>query len=275
MSQPAGTERPAGGGGNPLTRKYGGVPGWGWIAIVSLIAGGVFWYIQRRKSGSAAAAAPGGATQATCYDANGNTVDCSSSSAVGSNATDYFEALYAQQEGINSQLENITAQGTETGLDVDALEKLLKELQGEESSEKLGIPGPPVPGGQKPGAVRDLTVTVLGPKRARVTWRPPAVTSPTGVMYRIEIEGKDKAPRNLGPRTFYVAGGLNPGGHYTATVWPVSRSAPGGPGRGTAALQLGPPASKAFTMPLPGPHPPQPGGPNVPAGNLPGTGQEA
>lgn len=154
MSQPAGTERPppgrGAGGGSLLTRRFGGIPGWGWIVIVAAVAGGVFYVIQRRKSRSAAAAPAAGPAQATCYDANGNTVGCQDPSAVGSNATDYFEALYAQTQGINSQLENQAPVIGETGIDVDTLEKLLKELQGD-----VGEPPGPGPGpGPQPGKVK-------------------------------------------------------------------------------------------------------------------------
>lgn len=153
MSQPAGTERPpparGAGGGGVLTRRFGGIPGWGWIVIVAAVAGGVFYIIQRRKSGSAAASTAGaaGPTQATCYDANGNTVGCQDPSAVGSNATDYFEALYAQTQGINSQLQNQGAVTTETGIDVDTLERMLKDLQGDtgEPGTTPVIPGEPPP----------------------------------------------------------------------------------------------------------------------------------
>lgn len=152
MSQPAGTERTAppprgGGGGNLLTRRIGGVPGYAWIALVALVAGGVFWFVNKRKSAAASTSTAQGPTQATCYDANGNTVACSDPSAVGSNATDYFEALYAQSQGINSQLENQGQVVGETGLDVDQLQQLIKDLQGD-----VGEPPTvgPIPGEPKP-----------------------------------------------------------------------------------------------------------------------------
>lgn len=239
MSQPAGTERtPAprggGGGGNLLTRRYGGVPGWAWVALVSLLAGGVFWYMNRRKAASASNPPAGGAgpTQATCYDANGSTVDCADPSAVGSNATDYFEALYAQQEGINSQLENLGPQITETGLDADQLQALLEQLAGSKSG------GPGGPG--RPGAVRNLRAEPVTATTAHVSWSPPARQAPAAgygtpalETYTIEIQGKDKGPHNIGGRTSYNVAGLKPGGHYTAVV----------------AAAGGPSASAAFTMP--------------------------
>jgi hypothetical protein len=163
VSQPAGTERPPparGGGGNLLMRKYGGVPGWGWVVIVSGIAGAVIWYVQRKKGSAAAAASsatPQGPTQATCYDANGATVACSDPLAVGSNATDYFEALYAQSQGINSQLQNIAPQVTETGQDADAIQALLKNLPGSDSEPTVGhIPGEPGPVPHGPGPLVTL-----------------------------------------------------------------------------------------------------------------------
>ena len=259
MSQPAGTERPpapprgGGAGGNFLTRKYGGVPGWGWVAIVSLIAGGVIWYVQRRKQNAASnttSSAAAGPTQATCYDANGNTVDCADPSAVGSNATDYFEALYAQSQGINSQLENLGPQVTETGLDADAIQQLLQELGGSPSG-----------GGGRPGAVRNLRAEPVSSTLAHITWQAPARPAPgpgAGEQalqtYTIEIQGKDKGPHGIGGRTSYNVSGLKPGGHYTAVVAPTG----------------GPSASAAFTMPQrarPGqPAPPPPPGYTAPKG---------
>ena len=251
MSVQATERQPAGrgaGGGNPLTRRYGGVPGWGWAVIVSLVAGGVIWYVQRRKASSSAAAAPAGPTQATCYDANGVTVACSDPSAVGSNATDYFEALYAQQEGINNQLQNIDQLSAETGIDVDTLERLLKELQGDESDRDNTHPG-----GGGPGPVQDLTVRDVTRTSVRLSWRPgrpgrvpPGAGTSALQTYTVRVEGKDRAAHNIGARTSYVVGGLRPGGHYTAVVAPAG----------------GPPASKAFTLPVG-----NPGGPNVPPPN--------
>ncbi|HEV2241813.1 MAG TPA: fibronectin type III domain-containing protein [Streptosporangiaceae bacterium] len=253
MSQPAGTERPppargGGGGGNPLTRKYGGVPGYAWIAIVSLIAGGVIWYISRKRSGSAAVntgATAQGPTQATCYDANGSQVACSDPSAVGSNATDYFEALYAQGLGINSQLENLGPQVTETGQDADAIQALLQNLPGSASTPPGTTPNV-ITGNVRRPPVSDLTVVPVSPTLARVSWRPPqfASHSPASTTYTIEIQGKDKAAHNIGSRTAYNVGGLKPGGHYTAVVTPVFTA--GGPG------STGPSASRPFTMPARG-----------------------
>lgn len=163
MSQPAGTERTPpgrGGGGNLLTRRIGGVPGYAWVALVALVAGGVFWFVNKRKSAAAASTStPQGPTQATCYDANGNTVACSDPSAVGSNATDYFEALYAQGQGINSQLENQGQLASETGLDVDQLQQLIKDLQGDV--------GEPVKAGTPPGEPGPLVkIPAVAGKRA-------------------------------------------------------------------------------------------------------------
>jgi hypothetical protein len=235
MSQPA-TEAPergraAAGGGNALTRKMAGVPVWGWIAIVAAGAGAFLWWRNRKSSAAAAAGStqPQAAT-ATCYDANGNTVDCASPMSVGSNATDYFEALYTQNEGINGQLETITPTINETGQDVDTLQTQIANLGGPPST------GPPGTRPQnRPGPVTDLTVDVISPTLARVSWRPPQFAShaPTSTTYTIQIVGKDRAPHGIGSRTSYNVGGLRPGEHYTATVAPVG----------------GPSSSKSFTTP--------------------------
>lgn len=240
MSQPA-TEAPTqprgGGGGNPLTRKYGGVPGYAWVAIVAVLAGGFLWW-RNKKSAAAAGSTQAQPVSATCYDAQGNNVDCSSPQAVGSNATDYFEALYAQSEGINNQLSNIATVGNETGQDVDAIQQAIAGGSGPGSTGGGG--------GGKPGPVTDMSVDVISPTLARVSWRPPQFAShaPTSTTYTIMITGKDKAPHNIGSRTSYNVGGLRPGEHYTATVAPEG----------------GPSTSRSFTTPKRATEPPRPVG---------------
>lgn len=234
MSQPA-TEAPTrgrapAGGGNVLTRKIAGVPGWGWVAIVAVLAGGfLLWRSRKSAAAGSSGQAQAQPVSATCYDANGNNVECTSPMAVGSNATDYFEALYAQAQGINGQLETIGPEVSETGQDVDTLKQQVGNLAGVGS--KPPIPGP----GAKPGPVQDLTVDVISPTLARVSWRPPQFAShaPTATTYTIQVAGKDPAPHGIGSRTSYNVGGLKPGEHYTAVV------APSG----------GPSASKPFTTP--------------------------
>jgi hypothetical protein len=247
MSQPA-TEpparpRPQPAGGNILTRRMLGVPGWGWVAIVAVGAGIFIWWRSRKSSASSASTAAA-ATQSTCYDANGNAVDCSSPQAVGSNATDYFESLYTQDEGISNQLQTITPVINTTGTDVA---QLLADQAGPPST---GTTNPGGPNQGTPGPVTDLTVDVVSPTLARVSWRPPQFAShaPTSTTYTIQIAPVDKAPHNIGSRTSYNVGGLHAGSHYTATV------APSG----------GPSSSKAFTTPgsakVPPGAPVQPGG---------------
>lgn len=244
MSQPA-TEAPTGprpqAGGNILTRKMLGIPGWGWIAIFAVGAGAFIWWRSRKSSSSSSAATAAGATQATCYDANGNTVDCSSPQAVADNSTDYFESLYTQGEGINNQLQTLTPTINTTGTDVA---QLLADQSGPPSTGGTGTGG----GATKPGPVTDLTVDVISPTLARVSWRPPqfASTAPTSTTYAIQIAPVDKAPHNIGSRTSYNVGGLRAGTHYTATVTPAG----------------GPSSSKAFTTPgKAGTGKIQPGGP--------------
>jgi hypothetical protein len=223
-------------GGNMLTRKYAGVPGWGWVAIVAVVAGGFIWWRSRKSSsassGSSGAAAQSQPVSATCYDANGNSVDCASPQAVGSNATDYFESLYTQDEGISNQLQTITPTINTTGTDVT---QLLADQQGPPSTGT---------GTGKPGPVTDLSVDVVSSSLARVSWRPPqfASTAPTSTTYTIQVSPVDRAPHNIGSRTSYNVGGLRPGGHYTATV----------------AAAGGPSSSKTFTTPA---AKVQPGGP--------------
>lgn len=234
MSQPA-TEaptRPREQGGNALTRKYGGVPGWGWVAVVAVGAGILIWLRSRRSASASSGQAQAQPASATCYDANGNTVECSSPQAVGSNATDYFEALYAQDMGINNQLQTITPQITDTGNDVD---KILSDVTGPASTGPPTPPGTKPPSLRPPGPVTDLSVDVISPTLARVSWRPPQFAShaPTATTYTIQVSPVDKAPHNIGSRTSYNVGGLKGGGHYTATVAAVG----------------GPSSSRAFTTP--------------------------
>jgi hypothetical protein len=247
MSQPA-TEAPTrgrapAGGGNVLTRKMLGVPGWGWIAIIAVGAGAFLWWRNRKSSSSQAGQAQAQPASATCYDANGNTVDCTSPMAVGSNATDYFEALYAQNEGINSQLQTIGPTVSETGQDVDTIQQQISNLAGPPSTAPPVGTQPVIP---KPGPVTDLTVDVVSPTLARVSWRPPQFAShaPTSTTYSIQIVGKDPAPHPIGSRTSYNVGGLRAGTHYTAVVAPAG----------------GPTASKAFVTPGKVAHAVNPGG---------------
>jgi hypothetical protein len=219
------------GGGNMLTRKFGGVPAWGWIAAVAGVVGIYFYVKSRKASASSATTAQSSPASATCYDAQGNPVDCSSPQAVGDNSTDEFEALYTQNTGISNELQTITPQISETGTDVDQIQTQLANLQGPGSTTPPGTQ----PNIGKPGPVTDLTVDVLSPTLARVSWRPPQFAShaPTSTTYQIQIQGKDPAPHNIGSRTSYNVGALNAGSHYTAVV-----SATGGPS-----------TSKAFTTP--------------------------
>lgn len=217
-AQPAAPPRAAG-GGNILTRKIGPIPGWGWLVIVAAGTGLFIWWRSKKSSSSSSSTTGGtasssaGPTQATCYDANGNTVSCSDPSAVGSNATDYFESLYAQNEGINSQLENITPTIDTTGQDVTTLEQQVTNLAGS-GSTGTGTANSPV---------TDLTVSVTGSTSAVVSWRPPQFAShaPTATTYTIQIQPKDSAPHNIGSRTSYNVGGLKADTSYTAVVAPA------------------------------------------------------
>jgi hypothetical protein len=241
---PAPPPRPAG-GGNILTRKIGPIPGWGWLVIVAAGAGVFIWWRSKKASAAAAAssssgssgtsASSAGPTQATCYDANGNTVACSDPSAVGSNATDYFEALYAQNEGINGQLETITPTIDTTGQDVGTIEAQLQNLGGS-TSTGTGASG-------TPGPVTDITVATPSPTLAVVSWRPPQYAShaPTATTYTIQVTPKDSAPHNIGSRTSYNVGGLKAGTSYTAMVAPA-----GGP---SASKTFKTPAAKATPTP--------------------------
>lgn len=229
---PARGRPPQAGGGSFLTRKVGGIPAWGWIAAVAGVVGLYFFLQSRKSSASSGSQAQSSPASATCYDAQGNPVDCASPQAVGDNSTDEFEALYTQNTGISNELQTITPQISDIGTDVDQIQTQVSNSQGPPSVPPIiKDPGPK----PKPGPVTDLTVDVISPTLARVSWRPPQFAShaPVSTTYTIQVQGKDPAPHNIGSRTSYNVGGLHPGAHYTAVV----------------AATGGPSTSRAFTTP--------------------------
>jgi hypothetical protein len=100
-----------GGGGNILTRKFAGVPVWVWAgAVITVGAAAYLIYRSRKAAASSSSTTAAGATSGGCTDASGNPVDCGSTSAVSDVGTSQWEALYTQDQGIESTLNSIEAQ---------------------------------------------------------------------------------------------------------------------------------------------------------------------
>ena len=77
MSQPA-TERPASppsappaGGSNVFQRKFGPLPGWGWMALAGVAAAGYLWYRNRQGASAADAGAASDTSGAVGDDVQG------------------------------------------------------------------------------------------------------------------------------------------------------------------------------------------------------------
>jgi hypothetical protein len=108
----AAPERREGQGGNLLTRKALGVPVWVWGAAVITVGAAAYLIYKSRKaaSSSSSSTTAAGTSSTGCTDASGNPVDCGSTAAVSDVGTSQWEALYTQEQGIESTLTNIEAQ---------------------------------------------------------------------------------------------------------------------------------------------------------------------
>jgi hypothetical protein len=141
MSEPV---PPAAGGGNILTRKAGGLPGWGWLAILggtAVVA--IIWIRQRQASQASPATSTSESTG--CTDADGNPVDCSSPDAVGTDTQSQYEQITAQLTGVEGEERAILAwlkdhQGKKsTSTDKkDKKDKVTKKGDGGNKKRKLG-----------------------------------------------------------------------------------------------------------------------------------------
>jgi hypothetical protein len=182
---------PAGGGG-ALTRKLGPLPVWGWLAIIGVGGGALWYFIKSRESSSASSAGSNpAAVGGECADASGNSVPC--------DQVDY-------------------------GGQIATLQAEIEALQGGGSGTSTGTT--PVtgttPNQPTPGPVTDLTVDVISGTLVHVSWRPPQFAShaATSTTYSIKVTPKDKAAHNIGSRTSYAVGGLKKGTSYTVEVTP-------------------------------------------------------
>ena len=97
-------------GGNLLTRKLAGVPVWVWGgAVITVLAAGYLIYRSRKASAASSSTTAAAASGSGCTDASGNPVDCGSTAAVSDVGTGQWEALYTQDQGIESTLTDIEA----------------------------------------------------------------------------------------------------------------------------------------------------------------------
>ena len=219
-----------GGGGNILTQKLGPLPGWAWLAIGVGGAGLVIWWRRRKASASASTSATGTPASSGCTDASGNPIDCGSASAVSDPGTAQWEALYTQQQGMDSTLQNIYA--------------LLQGTQGSATTPDGGPTGTtgsaggtgngggtPPPGGGGGGGVTQysapgsLSVRADNSTTIAVSWTPsaPAAMSYTIAVYQMngkQIGGNHTVLATTGQQkiTSSVAG-LTPGYQYQVHVW--------------------------------------------------------
>ncbi len=218
------------GSGNILTRKLGPLPGWAWLGLV---VGGaaVIIYVRRKRAASASTGASGtAASSGGCTDAAGNPADCGSAAAVSDIGTSQWEALYTQQQGMESTLQNIYAllQGTQGGPASPGGDST--GTSGPPPGDSGGGPGSPPPGGPLPQPA-GLHLTVNGPHSARLAWT--AVPGADGYVWQLK-EGGDNGKVIAGPTsvalTYAYFAGLKASTRYTALVWPSSPAQKGGPG---------------------------------------------
>ena len=102
MSESA-PERPARKGGNPLTRKIGPLPAWGWVAGAAVIAGGYMWW--RNRQGAAAATSGSATTSTSATDTTGTGTDQAASIAT----------LQSEIQALQGEMSQDTGQDTGQG----------------------------------------------------------------------------------------------------------------------------------------------------------------
>lgn len=78
----------------------------------------------------------------------------------------------------------------------------------------INVGGSKTGGGNKPPRPTDLALDLEGPTTIAATWRPAAHAS----SYMFQVTPHDPAPHNIGDRTDYSAGGLEPETTYTVHV---------------------------------------------------------
>lgn len=203
-------------GGTGFSRKWHGVPLWGWTLGVTVAAVVAFKWWRGRSSGAAGSSSTGTGTSTlqNCYDISGALVPCAQAAA--NNAAGGGD-LGGTLGGI---LTGSSSSGTGTGT-------------GGSSSSGTGTgTGPPTSGRLTPPL--GLHLTVDGATGVRVNWLP--VPGATGYVALCK-KGGDNGQIVNGPfavqgngTTRANFGGLAPSTSYTALIWPSSATIAGGPG---------------------------------------------
>lgn len=207
-------------GGSGLTRKWHGVPLWGWTlggTVAAVVA--VRWW-RNRHSGAAGSSSTGTGTSTVqnCYDISGALVPCAQAAANNaSGAGDMGGTLGGIYTGSSS-----SGTGTSTGTGGGGTTTSTTTATGT-TAPSSGRLLPPV----------GLHLTVKGKTGVRVNW-----TGVPGAVGYVALcrKGGDNGQVVNGPfnvaakQTFANFGSLSAGTAYTAQVWPSSATIEGGPG---------------------------------------------
>lgn len=202
-------------GGSALSRKWHGVPIWGWT-LGGTVAGVVVirWWRNRKSASSSGSSSSGtGTSTENCYDISGALVPCAQAAANNaSGAGDLGGTLGGIYTGSSGS-------GTPTGT-------------GGGTSSTTTSTGTTAPSSGRLTPPLGLRLTVDGKTGVRVSWLP--VPGATGYVALCKKGGNNGTPVN-GPfnvganQTFANFGGLQPGTAYTALIWPSSSTIEGGP----------------------------------------------
>jgi hypothetical protein len=209
--------RAAGGG---LSRKWHGVPLWGWTLGGTVAAVVVLKWWRGRSSGSAGSSSSGTGTSTVqnCYDISGALVPCAQAAANNaSGAGDLGGTLGGIYTGSSG---SGTSTGTGTG------------TSGGTSSTTTST-GTTAPSSGRLTAPMGLHLTNKGKTGVRVNWiKVPGATGYVALCKKGGANGKTvNGPFNVSAsQTFANFGSLAPGTGYTAFVWPSSSTVEGGPG---------------------------------------------
>lgn len=217
------------GAGSALTRKWHGVPVWGWTlggTIAAVVA--IKWWRGRNSGAAGGSSSTGTGTSSVenCYDITGALVPCAQAAA--NNASGGGD-LGGTLGGI---LTGTTSTGTTTSTSTST---------GTTTSTTTST-------GTAPPASGRLTMPVItglpvkGKTGVRVAWL--KVPGATGYVAQCKKGGENgqvvNGPNNIpASQTDANFGNLQPGTAYTALIWPSSSTIPGGPGSNQPHAQYG------------------------------------
>jgi len=204
---PEQTHRPearAASGGSGLSRKWHGVPIWGWTVGGTVVAV-VAWKWWRGRSAKSATAKTTATTAGTgsCYDSQGNSVPCQ-----GYTAASQYDTLLQAIEDMQQGTPPTAATTAKTTASTTASTGTATKL--------------PQPGG--------LHLTVSGATGVRLVWAP--VVGATSYVAQLKQGGDNGTAVGQFVVTQPTAnfGSLKPKTAYTALIWPQTSTSPGGPG---------------------------------------------